>query len=90
MNKTIVAAALLLITGCAGIRQTDNTFQTQAMSLHLFGFPIPEDDLAAAEALVPAGATITTVSSTPKDWTSIQGILSNIYGIHFSSIGGTK
>jgi hypothetical protein len=50
---------------------------------------IPGEELLAAEDLVPEGATITTMYSSPDDWTSVIGILNNIIGFHGTYISGT-
>ncbi len=92
MNRGIIVGALLafpLLTGCAGIRKTNETFATHAESFRIVGFTIPEDDQAAAARLVPPGATIETVDATPADWTSVLGVIGNIIGIHQTRITGT-
>jgi hypothetical protein len=87
-------AALLVIlavsSGCAGIRETNNQFTTHAECFRIVGIPIPEDDQAAARALVPKGATITDVSSTPADWKSFWGFIGNLFWFHQTTVSGTK
>jgi hypothetical protein len=87
---TLIAAALL--SGCAGIRETNNQFTTHAECFRFIGNAIPADDQAAARALVPAGAKvkITNLGSTPADWTSVLGIIGNVIGFHSTTISGTK
>jgi hypothetical protein len=87
---TIIAAALL--SGCAGIRETNNQFTTHAECFRFIGNAIPGDDQAAARALVPAGSkvNITNLNSTPADWTSVIGIIGNVIGFHSTTISGTK
>jgi ABC-type glycerol-3-phosphate transport system substrate-binding protein len=90
MKKLLaLVVAIALLTGCSGMRKTGSTFTAHAEALRIFGFPIPEDDQAAAARMVPKGANINTVSSTPADWTSIWGVLSSIIGINFTEISGT-
>ena len=90
MKKTILLALLVaLLAGCSGMRKTGSTFTAHAESFRILGFPIPEDDQAAARKMVPKGATIQNVSSTPADWTSVWGGLWNILGFHMTEIGGT-
>lgn len=86
----ILSAAIL--TGCAGIRETNNQFTTHAECIRIFGNPIPADDQAAARALVPTGAKvqITNLQSSPSDWTSFFGILGNIIAINQTTVSGTK
>jgi hypothetical protein len=94
MKSTIPAAiiAAALLSGCAGIRETNNQFTTHAECFRFIGNAIPADDQAAARALVPAGSkvNITNLNSTPADWTSVQGIIGNIIGFHSTTISGTK
>ena len=70
------------------MRKTSQNFTTHAESVRIFGYPIPEDDKVAAHALVPAGAQITDVASTPADWTSLVGVFGNILWIHGTQISG--
>lgn len=82
--------AVTILTGCSGIRQTNNQFTTHAECFRIVGIPIPADDQATARALVPKGATITDVQSTPADWTSFWGFLGNLIGFHVTTVSGTK
>ncbi len=90
--KKIVALCLgvALLSGCSGMRETNNQFTTHAESFRIVGFAIPEDDQAAARALVPKGATITDVHSTPADWHSFVGFFGNLFWIHQTTVSGTK
>lgn len=93
MKKTLTALALagtLFSTGCAGVRHTNDTFSAHAESFRIFGFAIPHDDQAAARDQVPAGANITTVSSSAADWDSVVGFFGNLFGFHQTTISGTK
>jgi hypothetical protein len=83
-------AALLLTTGCSGLRESQNTFVAHGECFRIFGFAIPEDDQQAALDRVPAGATITTVGASPADWTSVIGFFGNLFGFHQTSISGVK
>jgi hypothetical protein len=91
-KQTLLGAALsmALLSGCAGIRETNNQFSTHAECLRVVGFPIPADDQAAARNLVPRNGKITTIDSTPTDWTSVEGVLNNIIGFTETTISGTK
>ena len=86
----LILAATLLTSSCAGLRETNDTFTAHAESFRIFGYSIPADDQAAAREQVPSGATITTVNSTPADWTSFWGVLGNIFWFHRTEISGTK
>ncbi len=89
-GRKLFCASLVLLLGCKGMHQTGTTFTTHAESLRILGFSIPESDHTAAAGLVPDGAIITNVSTTPKDWSSLRGILSNLLWLHSTEIGGTK
>lgn len=94
MKSTILTAIMTvaLLSGCAGIRETNNQFTAHAECFRFIGNAIPADDQAAARALVPAGSkvNITNLNSTPADWTSVTGIIGNIIGFHSTTISGTK
>ena len=85
-----LAVCLTVITGCSGMRETNNQFSTHAESIRILGYAIPEDDQAAARALVPKGATITDVQSTPADWHSVVGFIGNLLWINQTVVSGTK
>ena len=85
-NSTIAAAALLVLaTSCAGTRSSADHNMAHAEAFNFFGLQFPHNDQEAAWDLVPAGADVTTVVSSPRDWTSIVGALSSIIGF-----GGTQ
>jgi len=91
MKTTAFLLSLLLIPACSGLQANDGVFSAHAESLVILGMEIPGDDFAAAHeelAEIP-NAKITSVYSSPDDWTSLVGIISNILGIHFTTIGGT-
>lgn len=93
IRKSILVVALFALVGsigCAGVRQTNTNFSAHAESFRIFGVVLPADDMAAAAAQVPAGATVTSVSSTPADWTSVLGAIGNVLGFHQTRIAGTK
>lgn len=90
--KKIMALGVgtILPTGCAGMRETNNQFTTHAECFRFVGIPIPRDDQAAARALVPKGAIITDVQSTPADWNSFLGFIGNLFWFHQTTVSGTK
>ncbi len=91
MKKAIILCTLVaLMSGCSGIRQTNNQFTTHAESFGLLGFTIPANDQEVARSLVPKGATITDVYSTPADWTSLWGFFGSVFGFRTTVISGTK
>ena len=82
MKKSTIAALTLvaLASSCAGTRTVGNKHIAHAEAFNIFGFQFPHDDQAAAWDMVPAGAEATTVSTSPRDWTSVIGALSSIFG----------
>jgi hypothetical protein len=90
ISSVVCLASLLLATSCSGVRESSGTFTAHGECLRVFGFAIPRDDQQAALDKVPEGATITTVGSTPADWTSFAGIFGKIIGFHSTSVSGTK
>lgn len=91
MKKALIAGcAVLMLAGCAGVRESNGTFVAHGESFRLLGFSIPHDDQQAALNQVPAGAKIENVSSTPADWTSFTGFFGNLFWFHMTQIGGTK
>ena len=90
MRITALAVSFFLFGACSGIQTGDDTFVTHAESFVILGMEFPGDDLTTAEGLVPDGAKIETVNSPmADDWTSLQGILNNILGVHMTQISGT-
>ena len=88
----LLSITTALFSSCAGIRETNNQFTAHAECVRFFGNAIPADDQAAARALVPNGPNvkITSIHSTPADWTSFFGVIGNIVGLHSTTVSGTK
>lgn len=82
-TRTLALASLLALTACAGTRTTGSHGTTYATAFNLLGLQIPYDDYEKAHEMVPDGADVETVIANPRDWTSIAGILTTIFG--FSS-----
>ena len=90
MKKVMaLCIGVALLSGCAGMRETNNQFTTHAECFRILGYSIPEDDQAAARALVPKGATITDVQSSPADWKSVVGFIGNLFWFHQTTVSGT-
>jgi len=89
-SKIVVAVGLFALAGCQGIRESNGTFVAHAECFRIVGIAIPADDQQAAMNLVPAGAKITNVSSSPADWTSFVGFFGNLFWFGSTQIGGTK
>ena len=90
IKNLLLLGTVVALSACSGIRQTNNQFTTHAEAFRIVGIAIPHDDQQAARELVPQGAKITDVHSTPADWTSVLGFLGNLIGFHSTSVSGTK
>jgi len=96
MKRTLLASfvclTLLVCSGCSGTRSAHGYYTVHAESFRIFGFAIPRDDQEAAAKLhaekYPAG-TVTSNHSTAADWTSVMGVLQNLFGFHCTQISGT-
>ena len=90
MRKLIFSAlTLALLSGCSGLRTTDETFSSHAENFNLLFMQFPGGDTQErAMALVPANAEVTTLISTPNDTDSLIGILSRIIGIDYTTVNG--
>ncbi len=81
------ALALLPLTAsCAGARHNGTQHTVHAEAFHFLGITIPSDENPRAWEMVPEGAEVTTVRSSPSDWTSVLGVISNLFGISYTEI----
>lgn len=88
-RKLILPAALVSMAGCSGFQATDKTYTSHAESFNILFLQVPmEDTQNRAVALVPEGATIETIYSTPDDLTSVLGVLTRIIGISHTTVNG--
>lgn len=87
--RNVCLAAPLILASCAGARSAGNHHTAHATTFHLFGISIPGDDQEAAWAQVPEGAEVTTATSSPSDWSSIIGVLTNILGFSSTQVSWT-
>jgi hypothetical protein len=90
LKNLLLLSAALAFSNCAGIRQTNNQFTTHAEAFRIAGFVFPHDDQKVARDLVPAGGKITDIHSSAADWTSVVGVIGNIFGFHQTTVSGTK
>ncbi len=89
MKKLLSILLLTSVCSCAGIRTNGTESTVHAETFNLLGLQIPHDDHEKAWEMVPEGAQIRTVVSTPGDWKSIAGILSRIFGMSGTQISYT-
>lgn len=79
-KPTTAALSLLLLTAsCAGTRTVGDRNLVHAEAFNLFGWQFPHDDQAAAWSRVPEGADVHTVTTSPRDWSSVLGVLNNLF-----------
>ncbi|MFT4539022.1 MAG: hypothetical protein ACI835_001460 [Planctomycetota bacterium] len=88
MNKRLLLSLALipLASGCVGVRSSGDQHTVHAEAFHLLGLTIPGDENPKAWAKVPEGAEVITVRSSPSDWTSVVGVLSNLFGFSSTEI----
>ena len=80
---------LTLLTGCSGLRTTETTYMAHAENFNFLFLQIPGgDSQERAMALMPQGASIDTLISTPDDMTSFLGVLNRIIGLDYTTING--
>jgi uncharacterized protein YceK len=85
----ITALALGLLSGCSGVRTTNSTFSAHAENFNFLYIQIPGGDTQErALELLPEGAQIDTLYSTPHDNTSFFGIFSRIIGVEHTTVNG--
>jgi hypothetical protein len=85
----ITALALGLLSGCSGVRTTNSTFSAHAENFNFLYMQIPGGDTQErALELLPEGAQIDTLYSTPHDNTSFFGIFSRIIGVEHTTVNG--
>lgn len=88
MKTILFALAILTMSGCSGLNQTDKQFSSHAESVNVLFLQIPGNTMERANNLVPKDADVKTVHSTPSGMTSVIGILNRLIGIETVSISG--
>lgn len=85
-----VAISIVLLSGCSGMRTTDTTFSAHAENFNFLYMQFPGGDThERALALLPEGAEIKTLYSTPHDNTSFFGVMLRLFGMEHTTIHGT-
>ena len=86
-RKLICAIALLpLATSCVGVRSTGDKHSVHAEAFRFLALTIPGDEQEKEWARVPEGAEVISARSSPSDWTSVVGVLSNLFGFSSTEI----
>lgn len=86
LRPALALPLLLALTACAGTRTSGDKGTVYATSFNLVGFSIPFDDYVKADSMIPEGADVETILANPRDWTSIAGILTAIFGFSSTQI----
>lgn len=89
---SIVGAAVLAagVSGCSGVRTTEESFMSHAENVNFLFMQIPGGDTQErAMQLMPDGADITTMISSPTDTTSAAGFINRLFGLDVTTINGT-
>ena len=90
IKKYLLIAVIVNLAACAGVRTSDQTYTAHAENFNILFLQIPGGDTQKkALGLVPKGADIKTINATPKDTTSLIGVLNRILGIDITVINGT-
>jgi len=90
MKKLLVLSFLVIgLSGCSGIRQTDETFDAHAENVNVLFMQFPGGDTQErAMELAPENAEIVTIKSTVADTSSFLGVLNRIIGVDQTKIAG--
>ena len=89
MKAILCACVVLLLVGCSGSRMTNGQMTAQATAFNLLGFPIPFNDYEEAVGMIPPGAQINTTVSSPRDWSSIWGIINSLIGFTHTQVSAS-
>jgi hypothetical protein len=86
MKNLSICLFLVLASSCAGTRSSGSHMTSHAESIIIIGMPLIGNDYDAAWSEVPEGATVHSVTTSAKDWTSLFGIMNNIFGFSSTQI----
>jgi hypothetical protein len=85
----LLGTVLVYLGGCTGLRTSENTYTAHAENFNILFFQIPGGDTQKrALALVPQGGEIVTLTSSPKDLTSVLGFINRLIGVDITSVSG--
>ena len=86
MKKILACSVLFCAMSCAGTRSTETHYTTHAEAFNFLSIPLFGNDYGRAWSKVPEGATVHSVTSTPRDWTSLGGLINRLFGISSTQI----
>ena len=91
MMKWLVASlAVCALAACSGVRTTGDSYSAHAENFNILFLQIPGGDTQErAMELVPAGSDVVTMTSTPKDTSSLIGFLNRLIGIDITFVNGS-
>ncbi|QUM82001.1 tRNA modification GTPase [Moritella sp. 5] len=88
-NLLVLSFLVISLSGCSGIRQTDETFDAHAENVNVLFMQFPGGDTQErAMELAPENAEIVTIKSTVSDTSSFLGVLNRIVGVDQTKIAG--
>lgn len=90
MKKALACSVLLCLVSCAGTRSTGTHHTTHAEALNFLSIPLFGNDFSRAWSKVPEGATVHSVTSTARDWTSLSGFLTRLFGVSSTQISWSE
>lgn len=78
----------LALAGCSGMSQNKEQFTTHAESFNVLFLQIPGNTMERAHDLVPEDGEIKTITQTPRDTTSLVGVVNRLFGFEHVRLGG--
>ena len=90
MKKLSLCLLLACLASCAGTRENGAHVTAHAEAFNVFTIALMGNDYDAAWESVPEGANVISVASSPRDWTSLMGIFSQIMGVTSTQITYAK
>ncbi len=90
IKKILFMGIIITLTGCSGVRTTNSMYSTHAENFNILFLKIPGGDTQErAMELIPEGADITSIDSSPDDLSSFVGFINRIFGVDITVISGT-
>jgi len=90
IKKFLLLTAFITLTGCSGLRTSENVYSAHAENFNILFLQIPGGNTQErAMELVPEGSEIKNIDSSPTDVTSVIGFINRLIGFDFTFINGT-
>jgi len=91
MMKWLVASlAVCALAACSGVRTTGDSYSAHAENFNILFLQIPGGDTQQrAMDLVPEGSDVITMTSSPKDTSSLIGFINRLIGIDITFVNGS-